>query len=888
MTVTFTLFFSANTQFFLNNISSKDLQIGITEKGQITKINNFNKELAILQKYGGFYLKRAGKTKNLLPNPSFENDRNANRIPDGWRPSFFDRKRTRPKLIEGVARTGNRSLLIHNKVKKNSRLLITDVEVEPNTYYFLTGWVKTENITPTAPTALSWGHISPVQISLNKISNGKWIGSKNAYGYTGSNDWHKFGVGIYTDKKTTHLKVSFNLKDGAGKVYFDDFYLGKLFQDEELPVRSNVVKESERNSWIQKAFFPRDKIILSAKYSVKSDAIEVNAQVTTDLQNDVPLKLCFVLPIDANGWKWADYVRSSRAIDTYKTKYEYATEYNESIMSRYPFNTIYSDAGSISIGSNISNPRVQKSWVDDSGFHTCISLGLSRTASNFPSSANASFVLYTSNPKWGYRSATSRYYKIFSEAFKRRIDSSREGAWFISPRNGNEKSLVHPKNISVANDYGLSMNMIRFGLTVHQANFTKPEPAKELKWSQNSNKLSMIYSHQWIYRKTFDTIDINEPEKTAFQNTSKNKISRDFSSAASRSIIKDINGRFLYELYKAPRSDQYVFQYYQNAGYFDKSGKLDWSDAIFKNHIFHVIDNARRFKGRIDGFHLDSLSGMRRWGEADNYNEDHWDTTTLPLTFSYNTGQVTQNIALSNYAHISKLSDYLRNNGYFLSANYNGSEARAGSWFAADKIDYFGIEQQLSAKSSLSNDLFVTQDSFAMYKRTIAYKRPISSLNVTDFLARLSLDDQISVLERSLFYGIWDGFSAITPKVNKMMQNQDIRSLYKKYTPIIERLTNVGWEPVSYADSDNVDIWLERYGNLSDDEMFLVLRNETKDMQKGIIRIDKLGLNIEGEINVSKLNLDDGQSSHKLESNAKTEVLVSLKPKETVVLSLSK
>lgn len=470
------------------------------------------------------------------------------------------------------------------------------------------------------------------------------------------------------------------------------------------------------------------------------------------------------------------------------------------------------------------------------------------------------------------------------------MDSSREGSWYITPENGTEDSFTHPENSSFAADYGLGMNMLRVGLTVkrYPIFFTKQLIVDEISWSQNTDKISMVYTHQWIFRRKQNTLNVDNLEEFAFQKKSRNLRLRDFSIAASTSTLKDINGRLLYEFYKAPRSDEYVYQFYQNAGHFAKSDQINWSDAIFKNHIFYTLDSIKKIGVNVDGFHLDSVSGMRRWAAADNYNTDHWTTATTPLTFSYNSGEVIQNVALSNNEHLSKVSDYLHENGYIVSANYNGSEARAGSWFGANKIDYFGVEQQLSAKSGKKNDRYVTPDSFAMYKRTIAYQRPISSLSVKNFLATLSHEEQIEALERSLFYGIWDGFSGVMPKVRRMMQDQSIRALYRTYTPILKRLANAGWEPVSFAHSSNKNIWVERFGALSEGETLFTLRNETDEIQEGKIVIDLSELEDAVNAPIQLYDLTNNKTLKMQRSNMTSSIEVTIKPKRTVVISLSR
>src|SRR5207248_10272684 len=101
--------------------------------------------------------------------------------------------------------------------------------------------------------------------------------------------------------------------------------------------------------------------------------------------------------------------------------------------------------------------------------------------------------------------------------------------------------------------------------------------------------------------------------------------------AALASTQRDYNGRLLYERYGR------FLAYYENLEPLP-SFPSDWPRAVQAVQVDRSLALARGVHGRLDGLHLDSTSGMRRWGAADDYDRRHWAAAIEPLTFSYDSG----------------------------------------------------------------------------------------------------------------------------------------------------------------------------------------------------------------------------------------------------------
>ena len=71
--------------------------------------------------------------------------------------------------------------------------------------------------------------------------------------------------------------------------------------------------------------------------------------------------------------------------------------------------------------------------------------------------------------------------------------------------------------------------------------------------------------------------------------------------------------------------------------------------------------------------------------------------------------------------------------------------------------------------------------------------------------------------QRCLFYGVWPGFfdEEATSKdpywVSAKKWYERDRPLFKKYIPLLCRLTGAGWQPLTHASCDNANILVERF-----------------------------------------------------------------------------
>jgi hypothetical protein len=135
--------------------------------------------------------------------------------------------------------------------------------------------------------------------------------------------------------------------------------------------------------------------------------------------------------------------------------------------------------------------------------------------------------------------------------------------------------------------------------------------------------------------------------------------------------------------------------------------------------------------------------------------------------------------------------------------------------------------------------------------------------------------------KRSGFYGMLPGMFSYnaaneayfeTPK----WYNRD-REMFKKYIPIIKRVSEAGWEPITYARSSSQDVILERFG-----KRYITVMNDGKESKSAEIQINTAKLNLKSTFKARDLysgnDVEVSGSSFKVTLPAGEVMVVDLLP----------
>jgi len=111
--------------------------------------------------------------------------------------------------------------------------------------------------------------------------------------------------------------------------------------------------------------------------------------------------------------------------------------------------------------------------------------------------------------------------------------------------------------------------------------------------------------------------------------------------------------------------------------------------------------------------------------------------------------------------------------------------------------------------------------------------------------------------QRSLFYGIFPSMFSHNASENPYWQNPHWynrdRHLFKKYIPLIKRIAEAGWQPITEARCDNASIYLERFGPDASGAIYFTLLNDTAQPQSGEVTINTVALKLTGQLKATEL-----------------------------------
>jgi hypothetical protein len=220
-----------------------------------------------------------------------------------------------------------------------------------------------------------------------------------------------------------------------------------------------------------------------------------------------------------------------------------------------------------------------------------------------------------------------------------------------------------------------------------------------------------------------------------------------------------------------------------------------------------------------------------------NYRREHWAYTDTPLCFD-SEGRVFQSLLFPEIEFAKELAQRLRPQG---KVTFAGAMMEYTPW-GAPWVDVDAIEVVWTSGGKYAPE----PDWVTCIRRALCYRRPIVYLLYTRdceltgelvelYLKRCAAYAILPSLMESRFGGklcnYWD-----TPG----LYNRD-RSLWKKYIPVIKALSAAGWEPLTYAWSDNPKVYVERFGKPGG-PLYLTVLNDSGEGQPARIRLDPVGL----------------------------------------------
>jgi len=130
------------------------------------------------------------------------------------------------------------------------------------------------------------------------------------------------------------------------------------------------------------------------------------------------------------------------------------------------------------------------------------------------------------------------------------------------------------------------------------------------------------------------------------------------------------------------------------------------------------------------------------------------------------------------------------------------------------------------------------------YKRALAYHKPLGMAFEGNYITS---NDVIDTLHNSLLYAMGGQFKSSAGLVN--ITYPECVLISREFTETASVLNEAGWRPLVMARCDDGKVFLERYGNKTNDEFFIVAQNSNSNFANGTIFLEpSLGINDEFEV----------------------------------------
>jgi hypothetical protein len=600
---------------------------------------------------------------------------------------------------------------------------------------------------------------------------------------------------------------------------------------------------------------------LKAQFEARPDHLAVSGRVTDPRHQDRAITLVFALPLDAVGWQWGDDIRRARRIEgTGEFIHQVAVRCGATgTMSLYPLGAVYNDQCGLALALDMAHPAQYRlayhagarqlliaydfGLAGEGGDRDAHGPGATRRAG----AAEFRFVLYRFEPRWGFRAAFQKLMAIFPDYFA--VRSREQGIWMpftdVSKVEGWQDFgfKYHEGNNNVAFDDGHGILSFRY---------TEPMTW----WMPMSKDVARTLAEAVRVRDEL----ANGP----------NGQSRRMAQAAQSAGMCDEQGQPCVLFRNEPWCNGAVWSLNPNPhlpGPFN-AATVHWDEAI-QRRLYGGGAN-----GRLDGEYLDSLEG---YVTADlNFRREHFAHSTVPLTFATDTKRPALFKGLAVFEFTKWIAEDVHRLGRLTFAN--GGPYRFT--FLCPWLDVMGTETDWLRGGKYQP----ASDSQMSLWRAMSGQKPYLLLMNTDYDA-FGPELVEKYFQRCLFYGMFPSMFSHNAADNPYWQNPKWynrdRALFKKYQPLIKRVAEAGWQPITHARCDNPRLFVERFGPGPDGTVYLTLFNDTAQAQSGALVVDIAVLGFKAPPAVREL-----VSGEPLAQSGASWPL-SLKPQEVKVIELA-
>jgi len=614
----------------------------------------------------------------------------------------------------------------------------------------------------------------------------------------------------------------------TGNIPASGFFLRDVHVSSDYIHPSTTVTQPSSNTLTLTAQAPDLGLNLNAAMAATTDHISVTGTLADITGQDRAVTLYFALPVDATGWTWGNDIRSSAVLATNQERGIYSevpfgVQFTSQLtapdltgrISTYPMASITNLDG-LALAYPIDMPAQIRLVVNTSTKQLMIAydLGLSPHTKT-PGAANFSFVIFRHAPAWGFREAWNKYISIYPNLFLKRATS--EGVWIAGTALSKISGLA---------DFQVAFHELTTNVAANLT-FDNTNGIKGLRYNYTPSSYMLIMPSS---SSSTDYATVMSALSSGLSSTDDSVKNGSMSTLGS--AMRDASGQLVFaplslshgaRFTLSPDPDVVDPSYPMNAA------QYKWNSSLKATY-------SQTTGGVLDGEYIDSFEFTPT---ILGYRDIHLAASDLPLVFDP-TGTPAVPEVWASYEFVRWMASDVHGLNKLMMAN--GALGKFA--FPAHVFDVMAWEANWLDSS---NQYSAPQDSWFNFRRTLSYRKPYCLLMETDFSLFTNAMMKRYMLT-SLFYGMYpstfspDG-NPTTPVywLNSTLVERD-RELFKTYIPLIQKLGQAGWEPVTHVRSSNANVAVERYGSGS--TMYLTVRNLTSLAQTATFTLETAGLGL--------------------------------------------
>ena len=620
-------------------------------------------------------------------------------------------------------------------------------------------------------------------------TDGEELWGQTAPFTVGTHDWEKREVMVLPAKPIKSLSFHMLLRRHTGKAFFRDPEL------REIPTPKGAVTFDgvpvAVQGWLQEGFQVRDAeansdfvtfdegqslgLRLESETEKKDGATFVQCRLSDTTGKDRAVTLIYSVPVGGDGWRWLANPRSEIQAKR-PAEYMDATRFSAGAngrLSHWPFAAIAKENKGRAIGLDMGCSAYFRVGYNAGTGELFIAYDIGLTPER--NSAELRFCVYDFDATWGFRAALQKFYDIFPDYFRCRTPE--QGLWM---------PFAKISKVEGWQDFG----------------FKFKEGNDETEWDDAHNITTFRYTEPmtWWMRmpkempRTMDAA-LAEAKRLAEKGDK-------HAQALLTSGYHNEQGQFPARLLDTPWCNGAVWSMNSSPGI--KGDVTDFENK-WSPELREKLYGPNR-KGDLDGEYVDSSEGYVT-DELD-FRRDHFATARAPLTFSLDSRKPAIFRGLIAYEYVRGIAEDVHKMGKLMMAN--GAPGRL-CWLPPC-LEVLGTETNWNPR----NKWQPMSDAELLYRRAMCAGKPYCFLMNTNF------DDFSHALvekymKRSLAYGMFPGFFSADASTGHYFTRPELynrdRDLFKKYVPLCKLVAEAGWQPVTLARSDDLKVYVERFGD---------------------------------------------------------------------------